>query len=365
VPDDPAAHAPLFSQVLTEKAALRKNDRRQTLALAQEIVDLWERVVKLAPDKARFAQLASAHANLARHLLKAGLRERSVRAAQTLVELNRDLMAGRQAVSPAYATALSTAAQIMVDAGKPHLALNLQTQRLAIDRRAAARDFRTHGWALAGSLLQAGHVYRASRHPDRVRAMAREAVSVARRMQRQWPDADSVRLSKLLVSSAFLLASVDAIEDTLPLLAEAVRIRRESAPTEEPAREAMLLARALGYHADALAATGDWAAALPLLDEAFVLAARALAEFPMDRGNRNSKTDTQEFYTCLVRLNGTLERLGMPQRAEAIRAQGMEVLTLLVERYQNSAAEPLLARRLPAYHPKVFLRGPGQHWLMR
>ncbi|WP_240197145.1 hypothetical protein [Nonomuraea lactucae] len=359
-------HLLLLSRILREKVDLVKEDQGHALKLMREVVQIRHRLVDLTPTDEHCKGLANAYASLARRLRRMGQGDESVQTVRSYVDLRRDmaLEGDGETDSASLANALSLAAEIMLQTKRPYQALAMQNERLSIDRRLAARNFERYGWGLAKSLVQQAQIYRAIRPRSHVLRVAKEAESVARKIYAFNPDADTIKLSKLLASIALLLSGADYPHEALRLFGEVEVIRRDAVEGVDPGEPTLLLARALGYHADALAVVGRWEEALRRSDEGFVLCVRALEEFPMDRAHGRRKTDTQEFYSFLIRLNGILEHLGKHEAAEHIRGQGQEILGLLAGNFENTIAARLSGKMLPAYEPDVFLSNPSLHWLV-
>jgi tetratricopeptide (TPR) repeat protein len=146
-------------------------------------------------------------------------------------------------------------------------------------------------------------------------------------------------------------------EDALSAFRNTVDIRRERVASGGLGEYAPELIRALGYLADVLSVMGRWRDALAPADEAYAICGNLLSELPRDRRHSHRRSDTEQFYACLVRLKYLLERLSRDHDAARKYREGLNILDLLA-RNGNRTAIRLANKDLPVYRPLDSLRAP-------
>jgi hypothetical protein len=235
-----------------------------------------------------------------------------------------------------------------------HRAAIAAMERVAICRRLAAVDFSRYGRDLLIGLTDSMPAYTAGGMDARLRDTAGEVIRLCRRMQAR-SDRLDVDISKMLASAGLALARAAMFDDAVALLSDAVSVRRERIAKGVFGEYAPELIRALGYLADTLIIMGHWRAALEPADEALAISVRVLVEAPRDRSHGRRRSDTEQFYACLVRLNDILLDLSRHHDASRIRREGLEALELVASE-GNLTARKLMNRTLPKHDPRNGIR---------
>jgi tetratricopeptide (TPR) repeat protein len=359
-------YGPELCQTLRVKCSISGGSNPEELIeTRKEIVSLSRDILNLNPTPDGRSTLAGALIMLGEDLGAAGYANGSVTTTEEAVAIRRELAEEQHGTRwRELASALANLSDRQLHAQSQHLALLADAERLSVLQRLAASDFRRYGRDLYGGYINSTQIYARAGLTSRARKSALKSIAIARRIYQQ--DSENVaatpgagsHLSKALAGAGMSLAISGMHEDALPLLTEAVDMRRTLVVNSSDERAAGLL-RALGYLADALALAGRWEEALPLADEAFAMSAQALLEFPEDRSLSSSrKTDTGQFYTSLVRLNGILNKLGNLDAATRIKGEGAEIMKILAAS-GNITAQRLQSHYLPNYNPHKELRTPG------
>lgn len=364
--EDFTNYGQLLCHTLSSKSnipgGLKREERANTW---REIVSLRRRQAEedSSPDKKH--TLSGALITLGQQLESIGDIQGSLAVTEEAVAIRRERAVEEHGIRwKELASAIRILADRHMKNRSVHPALNAAAEGTSIYERLAAADFRRYGADLLSAHLQSAHLHSKAKAKAGAKRAVVKAVAIARRIDQQ--DSDNrvsgagSSISKALAGAGLVLAVGEMYEDALPMLAEAVQVRREESIAGSPDGRAAELLRALGYYADALAVTRRSEEALPHADEAFAMSAKALSEFPEDRSlSGRRKTDTEQFYGSLIRLHGLLMRLRRPSDAHRIRAEGLELLGRLAKD-GNRTARRLRSRPLPRYSPRAALHNPSK-----
>ena len=356
---DPQRYAADLADVLAFRAAHAGEDPETSIDFVKEVVSIRREIFSREPDRANSDELVRALLALGQELSSAGYHGGAIQVTEEAVNVRQHLaekFGGNEYLN--LAGALYALMTRLAKGRMSHGAATAAMERVAIYRRLAAVDFSRYGRDLLMALTDSMDAYVAGGMKARLGDTAREVIKLCRRI---WERADRLNLdiSKVLAGAGLALARTGMFDDAVILLSDAVSVRRERVAMGAFGEYAPELIRALGYLADTLMIMEHWRKALKPADEAFAICGRLLVEAPRDRPHKRRRSDTEQFYACLVRLYDILQGLGRYYDAARIRRQGLEALELLATQ-GNLTAMNLLHRDFPRHSPQNGIRSPSR-----
>jgi tetratricopeptide (TPR) repeat protein len=354
---DPLRYGADLANMLAFRADHVGGDHEVAIDFLKEVVAIRRRILSQTPSRANSSALARALLGLGQRLSSTGYREGAIQVTEEAVDVFRQL--AERFGGNEYLNLGGALHELMISMSKgrtAHRAATAAMERVAISRRLAAVDFIRYGRDLVIALSDSMDAYAAAGMKSRLDAAAHEVVRLCRRMQER-ADRLNVDMSKVLAGAGLALARAGAFDDAVILLSNVVDVRRERVSKGNLGEYAPELINALGYLADTLMIIGQWRSALTAADEAYAICGRLLTETPRDRLHNKRRSDTEQFYACLVRLYHNLQMVTRDQDAARIRAEGLEVLELLASQ-GNLAAMDLVHRDFPKHSPHTGIRKP-------
>jgi tetratricopeptide (TPR) repeat protein len=332
-------------------------DPESAIDYSRQIVALRRDGARIEPSRVNLGNLARALRALGQKLSAAGYHEGAVQVTEEAVGVVRQLaeeFGGEEYLN--LAASLKLLVSSLVRARMSYKAAVVSLEEIAICRRLAAIDFGRYGRGLVHALEASLSVYGAAGMSARQEDSAREVVKLCFRMLER-ADRLDIDISKVFAGAGMSLAKVGFFDQSVTLLEDAVQMRRERLASATLGESGPELARALGYLADTLLVMGRWRASLAPADDAFAICGRLLSEVPQDRPHFRRRSDTEQFYACLVRLDSVLRRLGRFSDADRIRQSGLAALNQLASQ-GNSTAAGLATRPFASHDPQSSLRSP-------
>jgi tetratricopeptide (TPR) repeat protein len=346
-----------LAEVLMFRANHLSEGDEQAIDILREVVSIRRSIVSRQPGRNSSAALAQALLSLGGKLQQTGYAEGAIRTTEEAVDIFRQLAEEHQGNELLrLAQALDILTTRLIRAHMSHRAAMATMDKVRIYRRLAAIDFSRYGKKLITALMESMNVFQMAGMRARVGSTAHEVIKISRRIQErpQHGDADP---SKIYAGAGLALAKAGMYEDALSAFRNTVDIRRERVASGGLGEYAPELIRALGYLADVLSVMGRWRDALAPADEAYAICGNLLSELPRDRRHSHRRSDTEQFYACLVRLKYLLERLSRDHDAARKYREGLNILDLLA-RNGNRTAIRLANKDLPVYRPLDSLRAP-------
>ena len=358
---DPARYSGELAAALVSMAGDKGRDQIESSALLREGVGVRRSLASQSPSPKNTLALTQALVDLSNRLERSQELEESLELTETAVDMLSGLAEDR--VGPRYldlANALDVLTGRLVRMNLYARAVVAAIERIEIYRRIAAANFGLYGPRLVVALIDSMRVFHAAGINSRVRDTGREVMSLTRRIERR-AVATGADPSKALASAGIALAQAGMFDDAISFLKDSVAARREQFDAATLGESGPALIRALGYLADALSLAKRWREAVGPADEALTTSSRMLLNMPQDRSHGGRRSDTEEFYGCLVRLRWLLMVVGRREYADRIYEDGRKVLRLLASRHGNARAVELLARDVTEYRPAEALRFPKRY----
>jgi tetratricopeptide (TPR) repeat protein len=354
---DPLRYGADLANVLAFRADHAGGDHEIAIDFLKEVVVIRREILSQTPSRANLSALARALLGLGQRLSSTGYHQGAIQVTGEAVGVFRQLV--ERFGGNEYLKLGGALHELMIRLAKgrmPHRAATAAMERVAISRRLAAVDFIRYGRELVIALSDSMDAYAAAGMKSRLDAAAHEMIRLCGRMQKR-ADRLNVDMSKVLAGAGLALARAGAFDDAVILLSDVVDMRRERVAKGNFGEYAPELVNALGYLADTFMIIGQWRKALTSADDAYEICGRLLAEAPRDRLHNQRRSDTEQFYACLVRLHYNLQMVARDHDADRVRREGLEILELLASQ-ENLAAMKLARRDFPKYSPHNGIRIP-------